>query len=1727
MRIPLRQFCFQVSILIALQTLSFAQQPGTNVDVLPSYPNSASPTQTFYPFPPGPPAITLTDALRGDGYLQRQVEPVVAPSSYNPDHLLAAFGDYRTVSLPGSTGATVTSEGWIGLSRSYDRGHTWFGSLVPGFPQDTSSVGKASPLFGLQAGSDAILATTPGGHFYLGGLFFTRGGISNVAVVHYRDIPNTDGGDTIQYQGAVIVDKGSQSDTGNFEDKPSIAGDIARGTTDPSVCGPVYMAYTIFVGGTAGVFTSKIGFVSSAQGNCGSAFTHQQYLNKTFKQNQGTAMAVDPTTGKIYVVWRHIFVPGGDGFPDAIVMATSTNGGATFSSPVIITSSTFAPFDQFSVATTTDSKNPTFRSTAYPTITVDGKSNVYMAIQERTFPSSPSNYPPGYYSPRIILRTLRRGQSTWTRGSIVDSGVSGNSGTNPDAQQVMPTLSFAAGQLRLMWYDFRDQNQVSTNVGGGWFISGFDRQTQTYVAQSSLSGNDANGNPVFNPSVPVTQYLSDVKTKQVPTVGNAGKDPAVNRPNLPMYVGGTMPFTGDYIWLMSANPFVANPGGKSAFRWATEPSDYIALDSYGVWADSRDVIFPTFDTGVPDLHDSRGWTEYSPPGTGLSCINGGARNENVYFSEIKPGIVAGSPATSRQLVDGNGQPIERAFPIYVQNPTSQQYNYQFTFAPGPGPTVNGSFVQGTEITGPATTTITLPVVPYSSATVTVYANCPACTSSTAIAPFSVGIIEQDPVSGSPVATTSVFFNNDPTSPFVTNTQVEPLSNGEVHNASVSNPQWANPQWANPQWANPQWANPQWANPQWANVAPDGASTPVGDLVWTVTNAGNNASAYTSIINVATSGLAVATGGNTYLYQIIVSRAYNFPGFSSCGSQPIPQDQIISIIPSVDFSNPQWANPQWANLDWENPQWANATFAASPPPAGATSAPSALSSTMSDGTNAAATTADDGTIKMPLQTDHVFVVLRIYRMGAPSCFSATSCLSPTEQAAFLANVSQVIVAQAANTGSTIPTSTSNKRFTSTTLVSSATPSVYGQAVTFTAHVSPTSGTGTPTGTVDFKDGTTLLQTVPVTSGVASFSYSTLAAGVHTITAFYSGDPNFNGGMSNSLTQTVTAAATTTTLLSNLNPSIAGQTVNFTATVAPVSPSAATPSGIVNIVDCINVGGGMGCGQVGSGTLTNGQVTVPVSTLTPGPHTITAVYQGTSNFTGSTSNAVSQFIQALTSTGVSVSPTPSALNQLVTLTATVTPVGVSGTPTGTVTFVVDNVAQPSASLINGIASVPYTFTTNGAHSVMANYSGDATFAGSFSTFSQPVQSPRFSDFSALANCGYSAIPAQPILSYTSGGTTTGPSPDNVRVSFLNGTAEGGASGVSSILVPDHNLLMVNSPGAASGATGWNVYVNNILQNSTPIAIGTSWTEPASGLISQGKVPSGPTINPSNAPGCLQTNSGVGDGGVSVGPLTYANTVLNSGADALELTQEISSQDSSAWFNVLQPVKNGFTTTFTFQISDPQSLAASGSLLADGIAFVIHNSSSGLSAIGGSGGSIGYGPSSQGSNDGTPVTISGSVDNSVVVEFDTYDNTPFNGDPNGNHVAVQSCGPGRQNSNAHDSPGSNDQSGFPNCVLAINSDLVTFSDGTMHTVTINYLPPGAALNGSCSNAQTGELDVTLDTTSVFSACMTIESQINLAGASADSAYVGFTSATGFYDEEADILSWNFTPTAPVIIE
>jgi hypothetical protein len=100
-------------------------------------------------------------------------------------------------------------------------------------------------------------------------------------------------------------------------------------------------------------------------------------------------------------------------------------------------------------------------------------------------------------------------------------------------------------------------------------------------------------------------------------------------------------------------------------------------------------------------------------------------------------------------------------------------------------------------------------------------------------------------------------------------------------------------------------------------------------------------------------------------------------------------------------------------------------------------------------------------------------------------------------------------------------------TATSLTSNHDPSIVGQAVTFTATTTPVApGGGIPTGGVTFKDGATVLATMTLNaSGQATFTTSTLTLGTHSITATYSGDANFAGSNSASLSQGVFAYGAT--------------------------------------------------------------------------------------------------------------------------------------------------------------------------------------------------------------------------------------------------------------------------------------------------------------------------------------------------------------------------------------------------------------------------------------------------------------------------------------------------------------------------------------------------------------------------------------------------------------------------
>jgi poly(3-hydroxybutyrate) depolymerase len=190
-------------------------------------------------------------------------------------------------------------------------------------------------------------------------------------------------------------------------------------------------------------------------------------------------------------------------------------------------------------------------------------------------------------------------------------------------------------------------------------------------------------------------------------------------------------------------------------------------------------------------------------------------------------------------------------------------------------------------------------------------------------------------------------------------------------------------------------------------------------------------------------------------------------------------------------------------------------------------------------------------------------------------------------------------------------------TTTTNSSSLNPSIYGQAVTFTAVVTSTLGAPPDGETVTFEEGKTVLGTGTLSGGSATFTTSALTTGgTDPVKAVYAGDSNFASSTSNTVSQVVDAATTTTTLVSSLNPANVGQAVTFTASVA--TESSLTVTGNVSFYN--------GSTKLGTVSLSGGVASYTTTKLAAGTDVITAAYNGTNSFTTSTSGAVNQAVGA---------------------------------------------------------------------------------------------------------------------------------------------------------------------------------------------------------------------------------------------------------------------------------------------------------------------------------------------------------------------------------------------------------------------------------------------------------------------------------------------------------------------
>ncbi|MGA2590178.1 MAG: Ig-like domain repeat protein [Bryobacteraceae bacterium] len=394
-------------------------------------------------------------------------------------------------------------------------------------------------------------------------------------------------------------------------------------------------------------------------------------------------------------------------------------------------------------------------------------------------------------------------------------------------------------------------------------------------------------------------------------------------------------------------------------------------------------------------------------------------------------------------------------------------------------------------------------------------------------------------------------------------------------------------------------------------------------------------------------------------------------------------------------------------------------------------------------------------------------------------------------------------------------------TNTALSSSVNPSTYGQVVTFTASVTATSGSGTPTGQVVFKNGTTAVAQVALSNGTAAYSTSTLAVGPASMSAAYTGDANF-ASSSATLSQVVGQATTSTTLTSSPNPSTLSQTITFTATVT--AQYSGTLTGTVAFMQ--------GAKTLGTASPVKGKATFATTFSATGTYPITAVYSGDANNVGSTSGVCNQVVGTnTTTTTLTSSVSPSSVDQAVTFTAAVTSTSGSIPDGETVTFYDGSTAIGTGKTESGAAQLTTSSLTAGAHTMTATYAGDASFEASTSKALTQVVNKNTTT-TVVVSSGNPSVYGQPVT-FTATVTSAGPTPTGT-VTFKNGGTTLGTASLgskasttltSTTLGAGNYTITASYNGDTASATSTSTGMSQVVSQATTTTVLVASVNPSS--------------------------------------------------------------------------------------------------------------------------------------------------------------------------------------------------------------------------------------------------------------------------------------------------------------
>jgi hypothetical protein len=496
-----------------------------------------------------------------------QNEPSVAVDPRNSAIMVAGSNDYCAEIENGSGNV------WAGYYRSTDGGTTWLDSLVPGYPDDDSALGSASPAHGsCAAAGDPTQSFDGAGRLYYGFICFNRAKPTNGSIYVARY--NNDGA---SYVRTVRVERGTPSVWGLFQDKINIAVDQSTGMP---TSGNVYVAWARYSGQAA---NNRIYFTRSTDG--GRTFSKPVRLTDGLAEEQFADIAIGPQ-GAVYVTYREIAHQKST--QNRIRIVRSTNGGQSFSAPRTVAS--IDPFDSTDFGPDTCGDGPfacdndltyaRFSSLSAVAVDEDGVHVVWSARD-------------GDRQAKIFARNSANGLS-WTTPAAPIDGV-------PSGHQFFPDIASGGDTLSVVFQDSRIDPAYSPNLPPG-----------------DTPGGTNSGN--------VLHAFAATSTDAGGSWGETQLSGFGSNPNWEVRGSVRSPFFGDYNYASAV-------GATAALVWTDTRNLVPGQDPREADEDEDADGFDGFQTCVWDPNDIDA-PAYSSPTVDDPCLSQGGLDQNIYVGTM-------------------------------------------------------------------------------------------------------------------------------------------------------------------------------------------------------------------------------------------------------------------------------------------------------------------------------------------------------------------------------------------------------------------------------------------------------------------------------------------------------------------------------------------------------------------------------------------------------------------------------------------------------------------------------------------------------------------------------------------------------------------------------------------------------------------------------------------------------------------------------------------------------------------------------------------------------------------------------------------------------------------------------------------------------------------------------------------------------------------------------------